>query len=195
MDYSGRFVLRLPSSLHGQLAREAERRGLSMNRLCGDLLQNALEKGGETEGRRFAALSPLVTTLKKHFKGDLLGVLVFGSQVTGRSSDSSDIDLLIVLSDRCPLTRALYRWWDDHVSLPSGPVVNPQFVHLPAETERAGGLWLEVASASKILWEDGGRVSKAIHALRNLIAQDRFRRCWSNGLPYWVKISEERVSP
>jgi antitoxin HicB len=36
--YSGRFVVRLPSSLHQQLAEEAERNGVSLNQMVSTLL-------------------------------------------------------------------------------------------------------------------------------------------------------------
>ncbi|HEX5037370.1 MAG TPA: toxin-antitoxin system HicB family antitoxin [bacterium] len=189
MSFSGRFILRVPNALHGRLAREAGSRRISLNRLCTGLLQAGLERKNEPS-RRFDSLSPVVKSLKKRFGKDLLGVLVFGSQVTGRATAASDVDLLIVLHDRIPLTRSLYRWWDesvDSVRLPEEPVVNPQFVHLPETPEEAGGLWLEIASASEILWDGGARLARTLEGLRDLIARDRFRRYWSNGAPYWVK--------
>jgi antitoxin HicB len=36
--YSGRFIVRLPSSLHQQLAEEAERNGVSLNQMVSTLL-------------------------------------------------------------------------------------------------------------------------------------------------------------
>ncbi|HEX5249218.1 MAG TPA: type II toxin-antitoxin system HicB family antitoxin [Gaiellales bacterium] len=37
-SYSGRFLLRLPKSLHGDLAHEAEREGVSLNQLVTSML-------------------------------------------------------------------------------------------------------------------------------------------------------------
>jgi predicted nucleotidyltransferase len=196
MAHSGRFLLRVKPSTHGHLAQEAKRRGISLNRLCAEALQRGLETH-PTESSHFDFLSPVVSLLRAHFGKNLVAVLVFGSRVTGKATATSDLDLLVVLEDGVPLTRSLYSWWDESVDslgraseridLPANPLVNPQFVHLPENPEEAGGLWLEVATASEVLWEGRGRITKALDGLRNLIAQDRFRRYWSNGIPYWVR--------
>lgn len=190
MNYSGRFVLRIPAPLHRRLSREAERRGLSLNELCNLLIESNLE-GRKNDEEKFSFLNPIVKQLTNHFK-DLLGVVVFGSQVTGKATQSSDLDLLIVLPSNLPITRSLYRWWDEEI--PSvGPItVNPHFVHLPPSPDGAGSLWLEVATAHEILWERNGAVGDVIKKLLEIIALDRVRRYWSNGQPYWVKSHEEQ---
>jgi predicted RNase H-like HicB family nuclease len=45
-SYSGRFVVRTPEALHATLAREALRRGKSMNELTVELLRKALKNAG-----------------------------------------------------------------------------------------------------------------------------------------------------
>lgn len=44
VEYSGRFLTRVPKSLHQRLAEEAEREGTSINRLMIQLLSEALER-------------------------------------------------------------------------------------------------------------------------------------------------------
>lgn len=44
IEYSGRFLLRVPKSLHGKLANEAEREGTSINRLAIQILSEELER-------------------------------------------------------------------------------------------------------------------------------------------------------
>lgn len=41
-EHSGRFVLRVPHGLHGRLAREAEREGVSLNAYCATVLAEAV---------------------------------------------------------------------------------------------------------------------------------------------------------
>ena len=43
-DYSGRFVLRVPRSLHRKLSREAQREGVSLNTFCVDSLAQSVAR-------------------------------------------------------------------------------------------------------------------------------------------------------
>jgi predicted HicB family RNase H-like nuclease len=47
-DYSGKFVLRLPKSLHRRLAQQAEQEGVSLNQYAVSLLSEAT---GQTEAK------------------------------------------------------------------------------------------------------------------------------------------------
>ena len=184
--YSGKFVLRLDVKTNERLVSEAERRRTSLNRLCRDILVHGLERN-DVEEDPFRFLIPTILLLKGHFKKNLLGVAVFGSRVTGKATENSDFDVLVILADTVPLVRSLYRWWDESLEMFEGKVVNPHFVHLPASPEEAGGLWLEVAVASKILWEEKGLVTSFIDKLLLQMSSDKIRRHWSNGMPYWEK--------
>ncbi|MBI2083255.1 MAG: toxin-antitoxin system HicB family antitoxin [Deltaproteobacteria bacterium] len=190
---SGKFVLRIEPKFHRLLSQEAKRNKTSLNNLCASLLKKGLEKG-EPVAEKFAFLKPTVDQLKDHFGKNLLGVLVFGSQVTGEATESSDWDLLIILSNEIALTRSLYRWWDEEATLLGTIIVNPQFVHLPASLEEAGGLWFETACASHVMWEQGRVITDCLDQLREFIASDRVRRYWSQGQPYWVRQNEEQRS-
>lgn len=182
-SYSGKFVLRLPEVLHRRLDREAIRKGVSLNRLCCDLLQDGLGRPREKSEDPYA---PLAALLRKKFGEDLLGVALFGSQVTGTATPESDFDFLIVLSSNVSLNRALYRWWDEAVVPVKGQEWNPQFVHLPASAYDAGGLWLDAALAHRHIWEKNGKVSAFFDKLRGLMNDDLVRRHHFQGQPYWV---------
>ena len=184
--YSGKFVVRLPPELHQELAHEARSQKRSLNLVCLNLLSVGLrqEKAGGGRSERYQAVIPLA---QKKFGRDLLTLAIFGSQVSGEATPLSDLDFLVVLSRQVPITRSLYRWWDEEVKVPEDEVWNPQFVTLPRSPEEAGGLWLEVAMAQKILWERGQVVSKFLGRLKKTIAKNEVRRYWSNGQPYWVK--------
>jgi RNA polymerase sigma-B factor len=47
-SYSGRFLVRMPKSLHEELARAAEKEQISLNRLVTDVLASAVEQGDPT---------------------------------------------------------------------------------------------------------------------------------------------------
>ena len=124
--------------------------------------------------------------VKSKWGKNLLGILLFGSQVTGEATASSDTDFLIVLSDEVPLTRSLYRYWDEHLVSDETASINPQFVHLPKSPHETGGLWFEAAMAGEILWDNGGVIRKFLEDVKKRVAADEIRRYWSNGQPYWA---------
>lgn len=182
---SGKFVLRLSPGLHDSLRLEAKRRGVSLNGLCENFLQGGLRQRADTDSGGECGF--LLVPLQKRFGRNLLGIFIFGSQVTGEATASSDIDLLVVLDRKVPLDRSLYRWWDQSLmAKPRGYVINPQFVRLPQVPEGVGGLWLEVALAHERVWEKGRQVSAFLGKLRQRIAQDKVRRHLYQGQPYWV---------
>lgn len=190
--FSGKFIVRLQPTLHRQLVETANEEGLSLNRLCA--LRLSERSKGSVTTQPAVTHRPLITRLQRKFGEDFLGLLIFGSQVTGEMTTGSDIDLLIVLGPNLPLERSLYRWWDEELP-PTEAALSPQFVHLPGSTHDAGGLWCEVAMAHHLLWEKGRAVSHFLEELKNRIAEGVVRRSWSNGQPYWIwRSDEEQIS-
>lgn len=182
---SGKFVMRLSPAIHESLRREAARRGFSLNSLCEDLLRAGLQQ--QPSAGAGSEYSFLLSPLQKRFGSNLLGIFIFGSQVTGEATASSDIDILVVLDRKVPLNRSLYRWWDQQMTAKlRGHVINPQFVHLPPVPEGAGGLWLEVALVHERVWEKGRQVSAFLRKLKQKIGEDAARRHLYQGQPYWV---------
>lgn len=73
-EYSGKFVLRIPKELHFRLAREAKRRGVSMNAHLKDLLseRDALDRRNELEcifRSRTDDLAPIVREIHLEWIG------------------------------------------------------------------------------------------------------------------------------
>jgi RNA polymerase sigma-B factor len=62
-SYSGRFLVRMPKTLHAQLAQAAEARQVSLNRLVTDLLSAAVEPGDSGE--------PTAASLRPDVGGDV----------------------------------------------------------------------------------------------------------------------------
>ena len=64
-DYSGKFVVRLPRSLHRQLAETAEREGVSLNQLVNVALARAVERTNPSVTYPLRMEQPLVIAEKK----------------------------------------------------------------------------------------------------------------------------------
>ena len=115
---------------------------------------------------------------------DIDGLVLFGSMARGQQTASSDIDLLIVLNRSTILDRDVYSRWK--LGRFAGREIAPLFVHLPADGERVGGLWLEVALDGVVLFDRDLRVTRFLSRVRNLVAGGRVRRMITHGHPYWV---------
>ncbi len=181
---SGRFVLRINPGLHAALRAAASDLGISLNDYCSRKLTVPHGDSVATEGaveavRRAVAL----------FGASLLGVAAFGSWARDELADSSDIDILVVLSGDIPLTRALYRCWDEAPIAWCGHRVEPHFVHLPDAGEVRGGLWAEVAIDGVVLFERSLRLSTGLARVRHDIAAGRLRRRVVHGQGYWAEVA------
>lgn len=188
MNFSGKFVLRIPPDLHKKLTYLAKKNGVSLNILCMRLIKSGLQKR-EDFIQAFPSLEPTMECLRSHFKEEIEGLLLFGSQITGKATEGSDVDLAIVLSQNISLNRSLYRWWDE--TFPDEKIINPHFIHLPSSPLEASSLWLEIASASHLLWERGNKIHLFLKRVQSSIQQNESRRYWSHGTPYWIKSDEE----
>jgi predicted nucleotidyltransferase len=131
---------------------------------------------------------PWFRSLKEMLGESLLAVILFGSTARGEERDSSDIDLLIVVSPATPLTRGLYALWDEHMPEER---YSPHFVHLPGRDIDAGSIWYEAAVDGIVLYEAGRRVSRFLIGIRRKIAAGALERKTAYGHPYWVKREEE----
>lgn len=185
MAYSGKFVLRAGPKLHQALALVARGQGLSLNELCQQILSRGLRKNTR-EPDWLRLVRSILPKLKKKFGTDLIGVLVFGSQVQGQAREGSDVDLLIVVSHELPLTRELYRWWEQTGRSNGQTELAPHFVHLPTEEDRAGSLWFEVALYHHIVYQQGQRLSRQLAELKQLIETGVMERRFGATHPYWV---------
>ena len=194
-EYSGRFVLRVAPGLHARLRGRAREKGLSLNRLCERLIETGLETSAGPMAAPPPGLDPdLLAAVAREWGQDLVGIALFGSAARGEATASSDIDLLIVLATGREISRAHYDRWaavlrsrgrrgDDRVS--------PQFVALPADASRAGGLWLEAAREAIILLDPSAQIARVLIALRDYLLSGAVVRRSVHGHPYWVRVGGE----
>jgi hypothetical protein len=179
---SGRFVLRIDPGLHAQLRKSAKEAGLSLNEYCARKLSSP---GGDISGP-FAEAVRRATSL---LGADLLGVMVFGSWARDELSETSDIDLLIVVADARPIHRDLYASWDEAPLVWESHPLEPHFVDLPESGGRISGLWAEAALEGVVLLERGFVLSRRLVEVRRRIADGRLVRRSSHGHPYWVEVA------
>ena len=187
--HSGRFVLRIPPELHGDLKAAAARAGVSLNSHCRSILTTAV-RGGGNGGMITAAL---LAALTAEFDEALVGLVVFGSRIRNEHTATSDIDLLIAVSESVAVSRELYTRWDtavDTVQADAG-VVSPHFAHLPSEHAAVGSLWLEVALHGVVVLDPTGVVARTLARVRDRIAAGEVQRRVAYGHPYWIHVGRD----
>lgn len=167
---SGKFVLRLDPHMHAALKAEARAKGESLNSLCLHKLQ----------GLNGSPWREIVSQIAS--KIDPIGIVLFGSTARGEATSTSDIDLLIVLSEATSITRSRYRDWDHHFQRQES--YSPQFTHLPKESS-IGSLWLEASIDGEILYDPKGEIKKTLQNIRRLISEGKYQRKMNNGHSYW----------
>lgn len=188
-------ILRIPSALHRQLKHDARWAETSLNKHCLRLLSGgttgSLERGsGLTPSftadisLRTDALQDLSARVADMLGEEIDGLVLFGSLARGQESASSDVDLLIILNKSVALDRDVYSRW--RFGKFSGREIAPLFVQIPADGERIGGLWFEVALDGIVLFDRGLHVTRFLSRVRNLIASGRVRMKITHGHPYWV---------
>lgn len=176
-----RFLLRLPSPLHRRLAARAAAHGVSLNEYCVRQLAGPESAAvSDPSGLAIRARADSVAGSR------LAGLVVHGSWARGEARMSSDVDLLVVVERRLPLTRALYRAWDLAPLARQGRPVDAHFVHLPDDPDRASGVWCEAAIDGLLLYDRDGRVDAALRRIRRAIADGRLVRKHAHGQPYWT---------
>ncbi len=178
---SGRFVLRVGPEFHARLRDAAREAGLSLNAYCVERL-SAPSIG---LAPREAPTGPVTRALDR-FGRDVIGVAAFGSWARGDDVAGSDLDLLVVLEDRVPLTRSLLRTWDESPVEWDGKRVEPQLAHLPPPGRTVAGLWGEVAIDGIVLHDPSLRLSVRLARVRRDVAEGRIVRRTAHGQPYWV---------
>ncbi|MBI2092598.1 MAG: nucleotidyltransferase domain-containing protein [Deltaproteobacteria bacterium] len=171
--------------MHRQLADFARRSQLSLNQACIELLKKNLY-GSDGETQLLQKIYEPAQKLKQHFGEKLCGIILFGSQVTGKATSESDIDLMIILDKSMPIERGLYKWWDDNIVWNEKNMLNPHFVNILEDEKLAGGLWLEIATTGKVIYQKKTVLDKLFAKLKELIGNGEVRMYISNGHPYWV---------
>jgi len=180
-------LLRLPKRVFSRLRSRAKRQNISINSLCASLLETGVDNLlSSSAGERL----PVIDRLLELWGETLAGVVLFGSEATGKAQDSSDIDLLIVLAPGTPINRSLYTQWDritpEEIKLYNGREISPHFVELASDENSVGSLWFECALHGVVLF-DRGQVTQLLGKIRAGFVDSRFVRKISYGHGYWVK--------
>ena len=116
----------------------------------------------------------------------LLGVIAHGSWVRGEARASSDVDVMVVLEPALPLTRSLYREWDQGSPTLLGRTLDAHFVHLPADSSHPSSVWCELAVEGLLLSDRDGAIAGALIEVRRAIAHGQLVRRMAHGQPYWT---------
>jgi predicted nucleotidyltransferase len=186
MAASGRFIVRIPPSLHAHLREVAAQRGTSLNALCAAVLS----AGTHADATSAVEPSDIVRACRAAFGERLEGIVLFGSLARGEATAASDADLLLVLAHGTRIERGLYHEWDtldaSHHLLAGHPCT-PQFVALPDKDNTPGGLWYEVALDGQVLWDRRGAIARTLRMLRLDMLSGVMERRVTHGHPYWVK--------
>ncbi|MGH7894775.1 MAG: toxin-antitoxin system HicB family antitoxin [Candidatus Binatia bacterium] len=178
---SGRFVLRIPPTLHASLREAAQQAGLSLNDFCTRKL--AVPLGDPTA---LSGASAVVERAMAVFGDGLIGMVAYGSWARGEAAAGSDLDVLVVVEASIGITRDLYRRWDEQPVTWNGRAVEPHLVHLPAPDATPSGLWAEVATDGVVLFERTLRISRHLARVRRAIFDGRIVRRIVHGQPYWA---------
>lgn len=177
MSNQSRILLRLAKPLHDEIKARARLAQLSVN----SLLERYIVQGvmGSVEQN---ITSEIIDSAKREFSDDFIGLLLFGSKARGDAHDTSDTDLLLVVSDAIKIDRALYRRWDARVP----ERISIQIAHLPSLARDAGSLWLECAMDARILHDPCGRVAKFVEQAKHYITSGNVVRRITHGQGFWV---------
>jgi hypothetical protein len=192
---SGRFVIRMPGSLHLRLKEEAMHAAQSLNQWCVARLK-AREQASAWSGAQDGPISsPFLEKIVQRWGEDLDGLVLFGSAARGDATEDSDIDMLLIMTRRVKIARTLYGDWEEfcrqHAGTQDPCRVSPHFVALPASVPEAGGLWYETALDGIVLWQRDEGVSRFLRSVRVAMAEGSIRRRVVHGSPYWVKKFEK----
>jgi hypothetical protein len=174
-------LLRLPPDLHASLAGAAAQAGVSFNEFCIRRLA-----APEAPDSRSPARGIVVDRAISVFGEHLVGVVALGSWIRGEATAGSDIDALVVIDSSVPLTRELYRRWDETPLVFEGRPIDAHFTHLsPAPIEGPGAVWCEAAVEGRLWYDRDGGVARRLADVRRAIADGRVVRAVAHGQPYW----------
>lgn len=190
------FLLRLPSDQLTQLQEKAAETGESVNKFLGSIINKNLS-GITSEDNK----NELVEIIRSSsLSCNLEAIIIFGSVAKGLDTKNSDLDVLLVLSERSKISRSLYRTWDEEIAdkiskqISHGKEVSPHFVSMPRDIDNIHSLWLEIAISGIVLWKANPKIEYTIQNIRLAIAKGCFTRKETHGHPYWIRnVTEDRT--
>jgi hypothetical protein len=177
---SGKLLLRMDHELHEVLQGQASKVDVSLNDLCCERLYLPSPLRILPDEVRAAILAA-----QKSAGSSLVGVMLFGSWARGQQTDTSDVDLLIVLDADARISRSLYSKWQQHAT--SVRKCEPHFVVLPQDTKRVSGLWAEIAMDGVVLVDPQLQIQRYLMRIRRALAEGRLFAKKVHGQTYWVQ--------
>lgn len=172
-----RILLRVAKPLHDAIKARAAQEGLSINSLLESLISQGISNPLANK-----VTESIIQRARHEYGEQFIGLLLFGSQARGDQHDTSDTDLLLVVSEDLRIERSVYRDWDNF--LPEG--ISLHIGHLPQSPTDAGSLWLECALDARILFDPTGAIKNTISAVRDFITSGAIVRRVTHGQGYWV---------
>jgi predicted nucleotidyltransferase len=186
---SQNFLLRLPEAKMLAIKKIASKNKISINKYLNDLLDKKTipqeMNGSYDDFLKIIKSSP--------FFKDIKAIILFGSVAKGIENESSDCDILLVMSDKIKISRSLYTIWDNEIEnkitpeMSMGKEISPHFVSLPKEVSDAHSLWLEVAISGILLWRKDLEIEFFLQNIRSNIANGNLKRKLTYGQPYWIR--------
>jgi len=108
-----------------------------------------------------------------------------GSWVRGEDATTSDIDVLLVIDPATPLTRSLYRTWDQTPLSYEGRTIDVHFVHPSDAGTPPSAVWCEAAVDGLVWYDPSSELTARLAEIRRDIAEGRVVRRVAHGQPYW----------
>ncbi len=156
-----------------------------------DILEKATNRKLSNVSPISLKLSSIVNKAKNLFGDNLLGVVVFGSYARSEATESSDIDILVVVSSSIKIDRNLYRKWQQKEESSdlenfNGLELSVNFSNLPERSFTCSGLWLEISLDGIVVWDPNFILNKFLISVRKHIALGEVSYRETHGQRYWV---------
>lgn len=130
-------------------------------------------------------LSPLVQSLKNALKGDLVAVVLFGSQARGEAKPESDWDILVIAKELPKKPLARFSYLKNLIPVDIRGEVSI-LAKTPGEFESAlPALYLDIAIDGVLLYDSNGYAQKKVQQVKTIIRRKGLQRQKINGEYLW----------
>ena len=142
-----------------------------------------------------ARLRAIGEICRQVYKGDLLGLAVFGSYGRGVARPDSDIDLLLIVDRQSegrtaameafvPVERAFERWWQEQAEDGTAPALSPVF-RTQEELEDGFALLLDMVDDAIVPYDPFHLIEDRLGRLKARLQELGAKRIPYKGAWYW----------